>query len=144
MHGNGRQVGLGVVARNGCVEPWACGRAPAIELSDNAALGGIAAWHGMLLGFTPARDAVGERARVTVDLERLQGEVDFTGLRFLDREGAWGDGRQVHQIAVRGNTFRDAGGDDGRLTGALVGRNHEGATGTPERADLTAAFGAQR
>ncbi len=43
-----------------------------------------------------------------------------------------------------GNTFRQTSGDAGRLTGVFVGRDHEGATGTLERTDLTAAFGASR
>ena len=41
-------------------------------------------------------------------------------------------------------SFAETGGDDGSLTGIFVGRSHEGATGTLERDDLTAAFGAER
>ena len=56
----------------------------------------------------------------------------------------WLDGDLGYTISVRGNTFRETGGDTGTLTGIFVGRSHEGAAGTLERADLTAAFGASR
>ena len=56
----------------------------------------------------------------------------------------WDDGDLSYVIAVRGNTFRETGGDEGRLTGVFVGAAHEGAAGTLERDDLTAAFGAAR
>ena len=56
----------------------------------------------------------------------------------------WGDGDLIYRIEVLGNTFREAGGDDGTLTGIFVGRGHEGAAGTLERDDLTGAFGAER
>ena len=54
----------------------------------------------------------------------------------------WGDGDLGYSITVRGNTFRETGGDEGILTGSFVGRQHEGAVGTLERQDLSAAFGA--
>ena len=56
----------------------------------------------------------------------------------------WGDGDLAYRISVRGNTFRETGGDAGRVTGIFTGRSHEGAAGTLERSDLTAAFGATR
>lgn len=55
-----------------------------------------------------------------------------------------GNGDLRYFIAVRGNTFRETGGDEGILTGIFVGRNHEGATGTLERTDLVGAFGGIR
>ena len=45
---------------------------------------------------------------------------------------------------VRGNTFRETGGDAGWLTGSFTGLLHEGVAGTLERTDLTAAFGGAR
>ena len=83
----------------------------------------------------------------------LAGRTDFTNLetwaaRTVPGEAGtgtrWLDGDLGYTIAVRGNTFRETGGDDGRVTGIFVGREHEGATGTLERSDLTAAFGAAR
>ncbi len=56
----------------------------------------------------------------------------------------WEDGDLGYSIAVSGNTFKQTGGDTGSLTGIFTGQNHEGATGTLERSDLTAAFGASR
>ena len=56
----------------------------------------------------------------------------------------WLDGDLGYSIAVRGNTFRETGGDTGQLMGIFTGRQHEGAAGTLERTDLTAAFGASR
>lgn len=47
-------------------------------------------------------------------------------------------------IAVLGNTFRETGGDAGRLTVVIAGHSHEATGGTLERTDLTAAFGASR
>ena len=56
----------------------------------------------------------------------------------------WGDGDLHYTLAVQGNRFQQTGGDAGGLTGRFVGRAHEGAVGTLERSDLTAAFGASR
>ena len=56
----------------------------------------------------------------------------------------WLDGDLGYAIAGRGNTFRETGGNAGRLTGIVTGQSHEGAAGTLERSDLTAAFGASR
>ena len=56
----------------------------------------------------------------------------------------WLDGDLRYSIVVDGNTFREVSDADGRLTGVIVGASHEGATGTLERSDLTAAFGASR
>ena len=107
----------------------------------------------MLLGFTPtARPVVGD-AMISVNLGALTGRADFTDLESWvagsvpDDAGTgvtWGDGDLGYSIAVRGNTFRQTGGDDGTLTGIFNGANHEGAAGTLERSDITAAFGASR
>ena len=56
----------------------------------------------------------------------------------------WLDDDLRYSIVVDGNTFREVSGDDGRQTGVFVGASHEGATGTQERSDLTAVFGASR
>ena len=83
----------------------------------------------------------------------LAGRANFTGLDHWGPNQApgdagtgtsWLDGDLGYSISVRGNTFRETGGDQGRLTGVFVGGNHEGVTGTLERTDLTAAFGASR
>ena len=107
----------------------------------------------MLLGISPDAAAVAGDAEIGVNLATLAGRMDFTNLETWAARTApgeagtgtrWLDGDLGYTIAVRGNTFRETGGDDGRVTGIFVGREHEGATGTLERSDLTAAFGAAR
>ncbi len=151
--GNGPHANFGVASRNGIAEPWAHGHMPEIDLTDNTELTGAAVWNGALVGFTPQVEAVTGDAAIRVSLGTMQGAASFTELerwRPRQRPGAagtgtmWGDGDLDYTIAVRGNTFRETGGDDGRLTGIFTGTGHEGAAGTLERSDLTAAFGASR
>ena len=133
--------------RNGYAEPWAYGTAPATSLAANRQLSGDAAWTGALVGFTPSSKPVAGDAEIAVNLASMAGRANFTGLATIEDGGRtlqWGDGDLRYAIAVRGNTFRETGGDAGRLTGIFVGRSHEGAAGTLERSDLTAAFGASR
>ena len=56
----------------------------------------------------------------------------------------WGDGDLGYTIAVNGNTFVQTGGDTGTVTGAFLGRAHEGMGGVLERNDLSAGFGGKR
>ncbi len=144
---------FGVALRNGYAEPWAYGYRPKSDLSSNRALGGNATWTGALLGLTPQASAVAGDARIGINLATMDGRADFTALESFPEGQApgdsgtgtqWLDGDLGYTIAVSGNTFRQTGGDDGRVTGIFVGRSHEGATGTLERSDLTAAFGASR
>ena len=151
--GNGRHANFGVAQRNGIAEPWAHGYLPETDLADSAALSGAVRWQGTLVGFTPLQEAVTGEAVLTVSLGTLNGTASFTELeRWLpwQRPGTagtgttWGDSDLDYSIKVDGNTFREVSGDDGRLTGIFTGAAHEGAAGTLERADLTAAFGATR
>ena len=153
IHGNSRHASFGVALRNGHAEPWAQGYRPDSDLADNARLSGAVSWNGTLLGLTPGAHPVAGDAEVRVDLSSLAGRADFTGLEHWGPNRApgdagtgttWLDGDLGYSISVRGNTFRETGGDDGRLTGVFVGGNHEGATGTLDRSDLTAAFGVSR
>ncbi len=99
------------------------------------------------MGFTPTAKRVVGEAVIAVDLATLHGSAAFTDLATVEADGQtprWGDGDLRYMIAVRGNTFRETGGDDGRLTGIFAGRAHEAASGTLERPDLTAAFGTVR
>ena len=104
-----------------------------------------------MLGFTPEAAAVSGDAQIAVDLATLAGITTFTGLeQWAGAPGdpgdgtVWSSGELLYTIAVSGNTFRETGGDDGTLTGIFTGQSHEGAAGTLERSDLTAAFGASR
>ena len=151
--GHAQHAAFGVALRNGYAEPWAYGYLPNTALGANRSLSGDAAWTGELLGLTPEAAAVAGDARIGVNLASMSGRADFTNLETWGANVApgaagsgatWLDGDLGYSIAVRGNTFRETGGDDGRLTGIFTGRSHEGAAGTLERTDLTAAFGASR
>ena len=133
-------------------EPWAAGLAPTGDVADNPNLG-IATWTGALLGFTPDEASVAGDAEISLDLGRETGQAAFTDLEQWSSGTApgvagtgtqWRDGDLHYSIGVRSNTFRETGGDDGTLTGIFTGPRHEGAAGTLERTDLTAAFGASR
>ena len=144
---------FGVAVRNGLAQPWANGRMPRTTLVDNRGLSGTVSWSGRLLGFTPALQAVGGAAGLSVELETLAGQLDFTGLEHWEASGPpgplgsgtrWGDGDLQYLLSVRGNTFEQAGGDAGAVTGAFFGHAHEAMGGVLERSDLTAAFGGTR
>ena len=152
IHGNTGHVGFGVALRNGYAEPWAYGYLPQTDLAYNRELGGSALWQGTLLGFSEQAPVAGDAA-ISVGLATLTGRAAFTGLETWAANAApgeagtgtqWGDGDLAYLIAVTGNTFHETGGDAGRLTGIFTGAAHEGAAGTLERSDLTAAFGASR
>lgn len=143
---------FGVVHRNGFVQGWARGQAPRTYLVSSP-LRGTVTWNGDLLGFTPTAASVTGDAEISVRLSTLRGHALFDELenwtagQHPGRAGSgrrWGDGDLYYSIAVRNNTFRETGGDEGTLTGVFVGPTHEGAIGTVERDDLTAAFGAVR
>ncbi len=151
--GNGPHAAFGVALRNGYAEPWAYGQIPDNDLDDNRGLNGSAKWEGTILGLTPQAASVAGDASINVNLTTLAGQAYFTSLEQWAAGTApgdagsgtqWLDGDLGYSIVVRGNTFRETGGDDGSLTGIFVGRQHEGAAGTLERDDLTAAFGVSR
>ncbi|MDE2789263.1 MAG: hypothetical protein OXI81_02410 [Paracoccaceae bacterium] len=156
--GNGRHANFGVAMRNGYAEAWAHGYHPGefccdFSLGNNPALSGSVTWNGVLLGLTPDAAAVAGDAAISVNIASMTGRADFTGLETWNPNAApgavgtgatWLDGDLGYTIAVRGNTFRETGGDAGTLTGIFTGRAHDGAAGTLERSDLTAAFGASR
>ena len=153
IHGNAPHAGFGVALRNGYAEPWAYGYLPDTDLARNAALSGSVTWAGALVGFTPGAAAVAGDAEIAVNIGTLTGRASFTNLEAWAANrppgatgsgSTWGDGDLAYRISVRGNTFRETGGDAGRVTGIFTGRSHEGAAGTLERSDLTAAFGATR
>lgn len=142
----------GAAYRNGYIEPWAYGNIPNQSLSD-AKLGTSATWLGTIAGWTPSGDTVSGDASINVIFENMTGSANFTDLESWAAGTApgesetgvpWNNGDLAYDIAVRGNSFKQTGGDDGLLTGAFTGSKHQGAAGTLQRDDLTAAFGAQR
>ena len=144
---------FGVAVRNGLPQPWAYGRMPDSDLAENRGLSGTATWSGRLLGFTPALQAVGAAAHLSVDLSTLAGQLDFTALEHWPANAApgpvgsgtrWRDGDLGYGLVILGNTFTQTGGDAGTVTGAFFGRAHDAVGGVLERDDLTAAFGGTR
>lgn len=153
IHGNAEHVGFGVAMRNGYAEPWAYGYMPNRSLGDNALVVGAATWQGHLLGFTPSAESVDGDASLRVDLETLEGELEFSNLEFefprmppsiAQPSMPWKEGTLSYDVQVMRNTFKRTGGDAGIVTGAFFGGNHEGMGGTLQRYDLTAAFGGSR
>ncbi len=145
----GNLIAFGVSYRNGLAHPWAQGVPPDTDLADNTALQGSAEWTGTLLGFTSSGDTAAGSARIGVELTTMAGTADFTDIETWSGPpgtkgtgAAWGS--LAYQISVNRNSFRNTGGDAGDLQGAFVGLQHQGATGTLEREDLTASFGATR
>jgi len=142
LAGNAPHSDFGVAWRNGYAEPWALGEAPSRTLAASGLTGTIT-WTGALVGFTPTALEITGGAGIEVNLSTLAGRATFDALE-TEAGSQWGDGDLAYAIAVDGNTFHDTAGDAGRLTGIFVGHRHEGAAGTLERTDLTAAFGAER
>ena len=147
------RIAFGAAHRNGFVSPWANGPVPSAHLAGNAALSGSVRWSGRLLGLTPDAEAVGGAADLAVQLETLDGDLDFTGLESWSANAApgavgtgkrWQRGSLHYNIGVRGNTFVQTGGDAGTVTGLYFGRSHEGMGGVLERPDLSAGFGGKR
>ena len=147
-------VSFGVGLRNGLAQPWASGPTPGTDLSDNRALSGRATWTGALLGVSrPDAHTVAGDARLGIELDTLDGQVDFTNLERWGPKAApgaagtgtmWGDGDLGYTVRVRGNGFERTGGDAGEITGAFFGPAHEGMGGVLERDDLAAGFGGRR
>ena len=147
------QVSFGVASRNGLSQPWASGPTPYTNLVDNALLSETVSWEGRLLGMTPHAAIVGGTADLSVELETLTGDLDFTSLEMwranvpfgtIGTGAIWGDGDLRYTVGIRGNTFVQTGGDEGTVTGAFFGVAHEGMGGVLERSDLAAAFGGER
>lgn len=149
--GTGGHAVWGVAYRNGYAEPWAYGNLPEGSLSSSVS--GSATWNGTLVGMTPSEEAVTGDATININVGTMTGRADFTELerwaagRSPGSAGTgsmWGDGDLGYALSVRGNSFRETGGDAGRVTGVFTGLQHQGTAGTLERTDLTAAFGASR
>ena len=149
----GGGASFGVASGNGLAQPWASGPTPWTNLADNNDLSRSAAWNGALLGVTSSSETVAGAARLSVNLASLSGRIDFTGMEkwgVKEAPGAvgsgamWGDGDLGYAIEVRGNTFIQTAGDDGKVTGAFFGAAHEAMGGVLERADLAAGFGGKR
>ena len=82
MHVRGEigDLAFGASLRNGHARPWAAVPRPGIDLADNDQLSGDVTWEGRLLGLTPGGDSVAGATGMTIDLETLRGDLEFTRL----------------------------------------------------------------
>ena len=134
----GEDASFGVALRNGLAQPWATGHAPLTDLADNTELSGTASWSGRLLGFTPKAQPVAGAADLTITLDSLNGDLEFTEMEHWSAGQApgsagsgtlWDDGDLSYMVEVRGNTFTRTGGDNGIVTGAFLGTEHQAMGG---------------
>lgn len=103
-------------------------------------LTGSATWTGSLVGYEPPGRLVRGDAAIRLSGETMAGTAAFTGLHEPDSAYARPDLAYALELFSDG-TFRSPG--DYEVRGAVVG-DGSGALGTLRRADLDAAFGAER
>ena len=126
------------------VQTWARGPKPENDLADNQSLSGNVSWSGRILGMTPGSEPLSGDSRLSINIGTLRGQIDFTGLEYIDSGTMWNDGDLSYSVIVRKNTFIQTGGDAGEVTGAFFGPAHEGMGGVVERSDMSAGFGGTR
>lgn len=153
-------VSFGVALRNGLTQPWAFGPAPWTSGPKSTGPGVMGlTWKGRLLGFTPKADPVAGKVHFHISLDERNVAVPHQGtLRITEMESwsagsvigvpgtgaTWNDGDLTYRLGTNGNTFFTLSGDQGVVTGAFFGPEHEAMGGVLERDDLTAAFGGRR
>ena len=132
-----------------------------MDLVDNNSLEGTATWNGGLLGFSGpspiAGDAELEVSLATLNEPSSEQELRFRDIYFLNRfensdlsesSERWFDTRNIdYKVNVSGNVFRnvrDEGYEQGHVTGAFLGPEHEHMGGTLKRTDMVGAFGGSR
>ena len=150
-------LNFGVALFNGLPQPWVRGATPDTVLADNRRLYGTATWKGSLLGFSGPSPLAGH-AELHVRLSSLGDPDNEQDLRFRDiyyvnrfessGRDRWFRTRDIdYKVTVEGNWFqnvRGAGREQGLVTGAFMGRQHEHMGGTVKRTDMVAAFGGSR
>ena len=144
VRGDIGDIAFGAASRNGMVQPWARGPKPENDLADNQSLSGNVSWSGRLLGMTAGFELLSGDTRLNINIGTLRGQIDFTGLEYIDSGQTWHDGDLRYSVIVRKNTFIQTGGDAGEVTGAFFGARHEGMGGVVERSDMSAGFGGTR
>ena len=154
-------INFGVALFNGLPQPWARGAEPDTDLADNNSLSGTAEWLGSLLGYSGPSPIAGD-VELEVDLATLadvgsEQDLRFRDIFFLNRfensdlsdsSDRWFDTRDIdYKIAVSGNVFLNVSGEgyeEGLITGAFLGTQHEHMAGTVKRTDMVGAFGGSR
>ena len=150
-------LNFGVALFNGLPQPWVRGALPDTILADNELLSGTATWTGSLLGFSGPSPIAGD-AELQVFMETLatpdsEQDLRFRDIAFVNRfesdsPDRWFDTRDIdYKVTVFGNRFfnvRGEGYEQGLVTGAFLGSEHEHMGGTVKRTDMVAAFGGSR
>ena len=150
-------LNFGVALFNGLPQPWVRGVLPDTELADNYRLYGTATWSGNLLGFSGPSPIAGD-AELQVRLYTLSNpdneqDLRFRDIYFLNRFESGSPDRWFHtrdidyKVNVSGNGFQNVQGEgyeQGHVTGAFIGPEHEHMGGTLKRTDMVAAFGGTR
>ena len=154
-------VNFGVALFNGLPQPWVRGTMPDTELAENHSLYGTATWTGSLLGFSGPSPIAGDAA-LQVRLATLtdpdnEQSLRFQNIYFVNRfenkdmsatSERWFYARNIdYKVNVYGNMFlnvSDEGYEQGHVTGAFLGPEHEHMGGTVKRTDMVAAFGGSR
>ena len=150
-------LNFGVALFNGLPQPWVRGVLPDTDLVDNSRLYGTATWSGNLLGFSGPSPIAGD-AELQVRLSTLSSpdseqDLRFRDIYFLNRFESESSDRWFHtrnidyKINVAGNVFVNVSGEgyeQGHVTGAFLGPEHEHMGGTLKRTDMVAAFGGTR
>ena len=150
-------LNFGVALFNGLPQPWVRGTTPRVALANNQQLRGTATWDGALLGFSGPSSIAGE-AELQVRLSTLanpnsEQDLRFRNIYFINRYESSGSDRWFHtrnidyKVRVSGNSFdnvRGAGREQGFVTGAFMGSQHQHMGGTVKRTDMVGAFGGSR
>ena len=150
-------LNFGVALFNGLPQPWVRGTLPDTDLADNVRLHGTATWTGDLLGFSGSSPILGY-AELQVRLSTLavlenEQDLRFRDIYFLNRYESdlpdrWFHIRDIdYKVNVSGNGFynvRGEGYEQGHITGAFLGPEHEHMGGTVKRTDMVGAFGGSR
>ena len=101
-------------------------------------------WEGYLVGFTPTGDSVEGLAKLELDLEARNGDLNFTRLWSRNSRDTWSDGTLSYRVTIERDGFVRTGGDEGTVRGTFYGPRHRGMGGIVQRDDLEAAFGGRR
>ena len=150
-------LNFGVALFNGLPQPWVRGTMPNTDLVDNHRLFGTATWSGNLLGFSGPSPIAGD-AELQVSLSTLadphnEQDLRFRDIFFLNRfesdsPDRWFHTRDIdYKVNVSGNSFQNVSGEEyeqGYVTGAFLGPQHEHMGGTVKRTDMVAAFGGSK
>ncbi len=154
-------IAFGAGFRNNLGRPWAHGPVPETTLGENTDLTGTATWSGYLLGFTNDGETLTGEVEIEINFvpRNPTGTAMFTNLEtwgttshpgVANTGTDWAGGDLTYNIEiVKEGTFEGfksttQGNGLSEVSGAFVGKEHQGVVGTVERSDLSGGFGAKR